>query len=85
MKNIFAVTEHWSLIESVLPLKLTFTVQLSENNPKHVQPLRQDRKKLLLSSGATQMNSSLNTPTVFITYDNWQQLEQCLEHKLGAN
>jgi hypothetical protein len=36
-----------------LPLKLTFTVQLFENYPKHVQPLRPERKKLLLLSGAT--------------------------------
>jgi len=41
--NIIAVTEHWSLIESVFPLKLTFTAQLFENYPKHVQPLRQER------------------------------------------
>jgi hypothetical protein len=68
--NIIAVTEHRSLIESVLPLKLTFTMQLFENNPKHVQPLKQEIKKLLLLSGATQMNSSLNTPTVFYNSDN---------------
>jgi hypothetical protein len=43
------------------------------------------RKKLLLVSGATQTNSSLNTPTVFVTYDNWQQLEKCLEHKSSAD
>jgi len=59
--NIIAVTEHRPLIKSVLPLKLTFTMQLFENYPKHVQPLRQETKKLLLLSGATDEQQSQHT------------------------
>jgi hypothetical protein len=65
--NIIIVTEHLSIAEPVLTLKPTFTVQLFEN-PKQIQPLRQERKNLLLLSGATQMNSSLNGLTAVITY-----------------
>jgi hypothetical protein len=42
--NIITVTQHWSITEYVLTLKPTFIVQLFENYPKHIQPLRQEKE-----------------------------------------
>ena len=62
--NIIAVTEHRSLTESVLPLKLTFTMQLFENYPKKKCSATEARDKEVTP---TEWG---NTPTAFIISDN---------------